>query len=124
MAAAAGMELVDAEHLIVLNHPPGEEYRAHCDDLPPEEIERDRPSAGNRRRTICTYLGTPDEGGAMTFPARGLVIEPKAGRAVVFDNLDADGRPDPASVRASQPVTRGEAWLAMLWLRERPYRAY
>lgn len=124
MAAAAGMELVDAEQLIVLHYQPGQEYRPHRDALPPDAIQRDRPAAGNRRRTICTYLNTPTAGGATDFPAREVRVEPKAGRAVVFDSLDANGQPDPDSIHAGLPVERGEKWLATLWLRERPYRAY
>ncbi|TZF87536.1 2OG-Fe(II) oxygenase superfamily protein [Lysobacter lacus] len=124
MAAAAGMELVDAEQLIVLHYAEGQEYRPHRDYLPPESIQRDHPAAGNRKRTICAYLNTPLEGGATVFPARDVRVEPKAGRAVVFDSLDADGRPDADSLHAGLPVERGEKWLATLWLRERPYRAY
>ncbi|WP_246022728.1 2OG-Fe(II) oxygenase [Cognatilysobacter terrigena] len=124
MAAAAGSELVDAEQLIVLRYEPGQEYRRHRDYLPPDAIERDGPQAGNRRRTICAYLNTPAEGGATDFPAREVRVEPQAGRAVVFDNLDADGRPQPDSLHAGLPVERGEKWLATLWLRERAYRAF
>lgn len=124
MAAAAGVELVHAEQLIVLRYQPGQEYRPHRDDLAPEAIERDRPGAGNRMRTICAYLNTPLEGGATDFPTAGVRVEPEAGRAVVFDSLDADGRPDPGSLHAGLPVERGEKWLATLWLRERPYRSY
>ena len=124
LAAAAGLDLVHAEQLIVLRYAPGEEYRPHRDYLPAGSIERDGPQAGNRLRTICAYLNTPAEGGATEFPTAGVRVEPKAGRAVVFDNLDAEGRPEPMSLHAGLPVVRGEKWLATLWLRERPYRAY
>lgn len=124
MAAAAGVELVDAEQLIVLRYEPGQEYRPHRDYLSSDAIERDRPAAGNRRRTICTYLNTPTEGGATEFPTAGVRIEPKAGRAVVFDNLTAEGGAEPTSLHAGLPVVRGEKWLATLWLRERAYRSY
>ena len=53
-----------------------------------------------------------------------MSIAPVPGRAVVFDNLLADGRPDPESLHAGLPVARGEKWLATLWLRERRYRHY
>lgn len=122
MAAAAGVELVQAEQLIVLRYQPGQEYRPHRDYLPPGKIEQ--PEAGNRVRSICTYLNQVEAGGETEFPLAAVKISPAPGRAVVFDNLLADGRPDPDSLHAGLPVERGEKWLATLWLRERRYRDY
>ncbi|MCW5580537.1 MAG: 2OG-Fe(II) oxygenase [Luteimonas sp.] len=124
MARAAGMELVNAEQLIVLRYEPGQEYRPHRDYLPSSAIERDRPQAGNRARTICVYLNDVDAGGETAFPAAGVEVAPKAGSAVVFDNLRGDGSPDPDSLHAGQPVLRGVKWLATLWLRQGRYRAF
>lgn len=124
MATAAGLPLSQAEHLIVLRYRPGQEYRPHRDYRPPGSIERDRPEAGNRQRTICVYLNEPDAGGETEFPVAGLKIAPRAGRAVIFDNLHADGRPDTDSLHAGLPVQKGEKWLATLWIRQGQYRAY
>lgn len=129
MAAAAGLELVEAEPLIVLRYAPGQEYKPHRDYLPPASIARDGPQAGNRRRTICVYLNPVLAGGATAFPAAGLQVEPLPGRAVVFDNMTYDaaspqGRPDPDSLHAGTPVEAGEKWLATLWIRQGRYRAW
>lgn len=124
IAAAAGLELVHAEPLTVLRYAPGQQYRPHRDYVPPGSIERDRPQAGNRARTICVYLNDVEEGGETEFPVAGVRVTPKAGRAVVFDNLHANGQADPDSLHAGLPVRRGEKWLATLWLRQRPYRFY
>lgn len=122
MAAAAGIPLAHAEQLTVLRYLPGEQYRPHRDYLPPGSRETDKPEAGNRLRTICVYLNTVGAGGATAFPHGALTIAPRAGRAVIFDNLHADGRPDPDSLHAGLPVEAGEKWLATLWIRQRPYR--
>lgn len=124
MARAAGMELANAEQLIVLRYAPGQEYRPHRDYLPPAAVERDRPQAGNRARTICVYLNDVEAGGETVFPVAGVEVVPKAGSAVVFDNLHADGSPDPDSLHAGRPVLRGVKWLATLWLRQGRYRAF
>lgn len=124
MARSARVELSHAEHLTVLRYEPGEEYRPHRDYRPPGSIERDRPEAGNRARTICVYLNDVEAGGETDFPLAGVRIAPVAGRAVVFDNLFADGRPDPDSLHAGLPLAHGEKWLATLWLREHRYRHY
>jgi hypothetical protein len=124
MASAAGMELVQAEHLVVLSYEPGQEYHPHRDYRPPESLRGDVPEAGNRARTVCVYLNEPEAGGETEFPVPGIRVEPQAGRAVVFDNLLADGSPDVDSLHAGLPVERGQKWLATLWLRQGRYRAY
>ncbi|AWV07566.1 2OG-Fe(II) oxygenase [Marilutibacter maris] len=124
IAQAAQMELVHAEQLIVLRYAPGQQYRPHRDYLPPATLAGDRPEAGNRARTICVYLNAVADGGATAFPDAGLSVAPQPGCAVVFDNLDADGGPEPRSLHAGEPVVEGEKWLATLWLRERDYRAF
>jgi hypothetical protein len=122
IARAAQAELVQAEQLIVLRYAPGQEYRPHRDYLPPGTLERDRPGAGNRGRTICVYLNAVASGGETEFPAAGLRVAPRPGRAVIFDNLHDDGQPDIDALHAGCPVVEGEKWLATLWLRQRPYR--
>jgi hypothetical protein len=124
MAAAIGIEFTDAEPLILLRYQPGEEYRPHRDYLPHETLQADRIEAGQRATTLCCYLGDVDSGGGTAFPEVGLVVEPRAGRAVAFRNIRDDGSPDPASLHAGQPVERGEKWVATLWLRQRRYRDY
>lgn len=124
MAAAAGIDLPHAEHLTILRYAPGQEYRPHRDYLPPAAIARDRPQAGDRARTICVYLNAVAAGGATTFPVPGLRIDPLPGRAVIFDNLTPEGRPDPDSLHAGTPVDAGEKWLATLWIRQGRYRSF
>lgn len=124
MAAAAGLPLIQAEHLVVLRYRPGEEYRPHRDTLGPSALAADRPQAGQRARTVCAYLNPVPAGGETDFPMRGVRVAPSPGAAVVFDNLDSAGRPAEASLHAGLPVRAGEKWLATLWLRERPYRRF
>lgn len=124
LAVAGGVDLTHAEHLTVLRYLPGEEYRPHRDYRPPGSLEKDRPDAGNRLRTICAYLNPVLEGGETEFPRAGLTVTPIAGRALVFDNLHPDGQPDPDSLHAGLPIQAGEKWLATLWVRERRYRYF
>jgi hypothetical protein len=124
LCAAAGVDLVQAEHLVVLRYEPGQQYRPHRDYLPEATVARDRPQAGNRVRSICVYLNDVGAGGATEFPVAGVKVEPKAGSAVVFDNLLPDGSPDPDSLHAGLPVERGVKWLATLWLRQGRYRDF
>lgn len=122
MAAAAGIDLPNAEPTTVLHYLPGQEYRPHRDYLPLGALQRDRGLAGNRARTVCAYLAPVAAGGATEFPLAGVRVDPLPGRVVIFDNLKPDGSPDPDSLHAGLPVESGEKWLATLWIRERRYR--
>ncbi|MFM2187919.1 MAG: hypothetical protein RIR43_2491 [Pseudomonadota bacterium] len=124
LAATAGCSLVQAEHLVVLHYGPGQEYRPHRDDLGPDALKRHRPDAGQRWRTLCAYLHPVQAGGQTAFPLLGLTVEPLVGSAVVFDNLDAQGVPEPRSLHAGLPVREGQKWLATLWWRQRAYRPW
>lgn len=124
MATAAGVDLLNAEPLIVLRYQPGEQYRPHRDYLSPGSLQRDRPWAGNRARSVCAYLSPVASGGETDFPVAGVRVAPVPGTAVIFDNLAPDGHPDPRSLHAGLPVREGEKWLATLWLRERRYRSF
>ncbi|MEA9906185.1 2OG-Fe(II) oxygenase [Xanthomonas campestris pv. raphani] len=122
LAACAGLPLSHAEPLSVLCYVPGEHYRPHRDYLPPNTIAIDRPAAGNRLRTVCVYLNAVQAGGATDFPIAGVRVQPRAGAVVCFDNLLADGTPDPDSLHAGLPVDAGSKWLGTLWFRQRRYR--
>jgi prolyl 4-hydroxylase len=124
MAAAAGIDLPNAEQLTVLRYLPGQQYRPHRDYLPPGTLQMDRPHAGNRIRTVCVYLNSVEAGGATEFPMPELRVEPLPGRAVIFDNLSPDCSPDPESLHAGTPVEAGVKWLATLWIRQGRYRNF
>jgi len=123
LAALAATPLALAEPLAVLRYAPGEEYRPHRDYLR-DPAELAAPAPGQRVRTIFAYLTDVPEGGATDFPILGVRIAPQRGRVVLFDNLRADGVADPDTLHAGLPVVRGRKWLATLWLRERPLRAW
>lgn len=124
IATAAGVSLLQAEPLIVLNYLPGQQYHPHRDYLPAAAIARNHPDAGDRAATICVYLNDVEAGGATTFPAAGVTVAPKAGSAIAFRNLLEDGRQDMESLHAGLPVEAGEKWLATLWVRQRRYRDF
>ncbi|WP_434213125.1 2OG-Fe(II) oxygenase [[Pseudomonas] boreopolis] len=122
-ASAFGLRLENAEWLSVLHYLPGEEYRPHRDYLPPQALEAHAPQSGNREHTLCLYLNDVEEGGETAFLCADMKVSPKAGRAVCFSNMSG-GRPDPDSLHAGLPVSKGEKWLATLWVREHSYRPW
>lgn len=124
MARLADAEFTCSEPLIVLRYAPGEQFHPHRDYIAPSSLAGRKPEAGNRAATVCAYLNDVEGGGATRFPAAGMTVPPRAGAAIAFRNLKADGQPDPDSLHAGLPVERGEKWLATLWLRQRRWRGF
>ncbi len=125
MATAAGVEFFRAESLRVMRQEAGDEVLPPVGDyLPPGSGHPGSHVAGNRAHTICVYLNQPEAGGEIQFPAAGFNVKTQTARAVIFDNLQADGSPDLDSQHSALPVKRGEKWLATLWLREGRYRNF
>lgn len=124
MAKVAGGELIQAEPLAVLRYGVGERYLPHYDFLSDNAAGQDLDRYGQRRTTLCCYLNPVEAGGQTDFPNLAVRVEPAPGRAVVFDNVSAEGALEPDSLHAGLPVTAGEKWLATLWLRAAPFRKH
>lgn len=113
IAAISGTRVDQGEALTVLRYQPGQQFRLHSDALP--------QTRNQRVRTVLIYLNDGYEGGETTFPDHGLTIAPRTGDAIVFDNTDAQGRPNIAMRHTGEPVRRGVKWLATRWIRARPF---
>lgn len=123
MAHSAGSSYTHGEYLALLQYKPKEEYRYHCDFLvttnnePLPTVER----SGQRRSTVLVYLNDNFTGGETDFPKWRTCIAPSCGSAVIFNNLDDNGKPNFDSVHCGKPVVSGEKWLLSLWLREKAF---
>lgn len=119
LAALAGRPPEKAECLGVLYYAPGKEYRPHCDWLPPgPEFDR----GGQRAATGLIYLNEDYEGGETRFTVPDLAFKGRIGDVLVFENLNENGDPDPASRHEGVAVRSGEKWLGSTWFREKNYR--
>ena len=76
--------VAQGEALTVLRYSPGQRFRPHLDALP--------DTCNQRVKTVLVYLNDSFTGGTTIFPHAGLRITPRAGDAIVFDNVDADER--------------------------------
>jgi len=74
---------------------------------------------GNRTWTFMVYLDDAMEGGATRFTEIDCVIQPQAGMAVLWNNLNADGSPNAATRHCGEPVTRGRKTIITKWFRVR-----
>lgn len=109
IAALTSTQVRQGEPLSVLHYAPGQEYRPHVDALP--------GAANQRIKTVIVYLNEGYAGGGTHFFSSRVTVTGRGGDAIVFDALDADGRPDAMTIHAGLPVTAGAKWIATRWIR-------
>lgn len=116
IARVTGTRVQWGEPIHVLNYAPGQEYRPHVDALP--------GIANQRQWTVLIYLNDSYRGGATRFELAGVEFAGREGDALMFRNMDAAGRADPATRHAGLPVIAGTKWLASRWIRQRRYHPW
>ncbi len=121
--ALIGVPLAYGEPLQGQRYDVGQEFKAHTD-----YFERDGADwaqfcavSGQRTWTMMIYLNVPDAGGATRFPATGKLHQPEVGKLLAWNNVGADGTPNPATIHAGMKVRRGRKYIITKWLRERPW---
>lgn len=109
-----------AESLQVVRYIKKQGYTPHHDFTYPSITNRYQPS---RFATLLVYLNTVAQGGETTFPCAinnknhdGLSVKPVMGKAVLFYNMLPDGNFDDLSQHGSNPVEKGEKWVANMWV--------
>ncbi|MGZ3274907.1 MAG: 2OG-Fe(II) oxygenase [Caulobacteraceae bacterium] len=126
LCALAGLPAVQAETCQVLHYTVGEYFGPHSDFFEPgfEGHAAMLKDYGQRVVTVLVYLNDDLEGGETDFPKLGLRHRGGKGDALMFRNVDAEGRPDRRTLHAGLPPTRGEKWLLSLWIRDRAPPGY
>jgi prolyl 4-hydroxylase len=110
-----------AEGIQAQRYDVGQQFKAHYDYFEPNTkvYQKFAGVRGNRTWTFMVYLDDAMEGGATRFTAIDLAIRPKTGTAVLWNNLGADGSPNPATRHCGEPVTRGRKTIITKWFRVR-----
>ena len=103
------------EGVQVFHYDTGQQYQTHVDYIEGAENQR--------IATFLVYLNDDFEAGETWFPMPDLKVKPEKGGAVYFANVDPEGRPDPRSIHAGTPPTRGAKWLLSQWVRQQPYQS-
>ncbi len=111
LARASGTSVKQGEPLQVLRYLPGQEYRPHFDALGETDNQR--------ILTFLVYLNDGYEGGGTRFMRSNLAVSGRKGDALLFRNADDQGRPDPNSQHAGDPVEAGQKFIASRWIRQR-----
>ena len=116
-----GLPLDHGEPLQGQRYAPGQEFRPHTDTFNPGGydflVHTDR--GGQRSWTAMIYLNEPEDGGATRFKTIGKTIQPETGKLLTWNNLLADGTPNPATLHQGMKVRRGTKYVLTKWFRER-----
>lgn len=101
----------------IVKYKVGGKYEPHHDFMSYLSGQR---CENDRKYTCMIYLNDAMEGGDTYFPNYKLKISPTKGTLVAWENLYPDGTPNPDSLHAGLPVTKGEKWILVIWVREKP----
>jgi prolyl 4-hydroxylase len=116
-----GLKARQGETLQGQRYAVGQQFKAHHDyfhaDQPYWEDERAR--GGQRCWTAMIYLDQPASGGDTWFSNAGFRISPRTGMLLAWNNMDAEGKPNPQTLHESVPVTAGIKNIVTKWYRER-----
>lgn len=121
LARASGLIVHQQEAPYLLSYERGQEYKAHYDFLLPSEpaFAHILASMGQRVATCLTWLNEDFEGGETSFPKANFRHKGKTGDAMLFLNVtQPDKKPDPMSLHAGTPPTRGRKWMLSQWIRD------
>jgi prolyl 4-hydroxylase len=117
---ALGLDPATGEPIQGQRYAPGQEFRAHTDSFNPGGADYYRFCAeqGQRTWTAMVYLNRPDDGGATRFRTLAKTIQPEPGKLVAWNNLLADGSPNPATLHQGMKVRSGTKYIVTKWFRE------
>lgn len=121
LAALTGLDLRNGEAAQGQRYAPGQQFKLHHDYFHTDQPywEAERANGGQRSWTAMLYLNQPEAGGETNFGTAGICVSPQTGLLLVWNNMDAAGHPNPASLHEGCPVGSGTKYIITKWYRER-----
>lgn len=97
----------------------GEYFKAHTDWFAPntEEFTTHTARGGQRTWTVMVYLNQVEAGGETCFPRIGRCFTPQPGLALAWNNLHANGDPNPDTLHEAMPILAGRKYVLTKWCR-------
>lgn len=97
----------------------GQEFKPHLDAVQhrTSHFASFTQSQGQRTWTVMVFLNDVERGGETRFPRLGQTFQPRRGLALIWNNLDAQGAPNPFTMHQGLPVEAGYKAVLTLWFR-------
>ena len=123
IATALGIDPALGEPIQGQKYEVGDEFRDHTDYFEPSGFDylTHCGETGQRIWTAMVYLNEPAAGGATRFRKLDKIVQPEAGKLVVWANLDRSGKPNAATLHSGMKVRQGSKYVITKWYRERPW---
>jgi|TARA_R100000081_G_scaffold79312_2_gene46077 prolyl 4-hydroxylase len=118
IAAYLGIDIAKGEELQGQLYEPGQYFKAHHDYFDGDSYINHCLSSGNRTHTLMVFLNEDMEGGHTFFPSLKQSVKPETGKALVWDDMDEEGKLLPDSIHEGLPVTEGKKYIVTSWWRE------
>ncbi|MFM7675924.1 MAG: prolyl hydroxylase family protein [Synechococcus sp.] len=124
IAALLGVDPSLSEGIQGQRYGVGEYFREHTDWFTPgtEEYRHHTAPGGQRTWTVMIYLNVVEEGGETRFRLLDRTFTPVMGLALAWNNLMADGTPNPFVLHEALPVQKGCKYVITKWFRAEPGR--
>ena len=121
IARTLGVRLPWSEVIQGQKYEVGQEFKAHTDYFEPgsDEFKKFAGDMGQRTWTFMVNLNDTDKGGATYFTAIDKTFYPKRGRAIIWNNLNEDGTPNPQTMHHGMPVEAGTKQIITKWFRDK-----
>mgnify|MGYP005644113565 FL=1 len=118
-AALLGVDPRLSEPIQGQRYDPGEYFKEHTDWFTPgtEEYIAHTRVGGQRTWTVMIYLNAVELGGETCFRRLDRCFTPTPGLALIWNNLQADGTPNPFTLHEAVPVAKGNKWVITKWFR-------
>ncbi len=107
-------EVIQGQHYEI-----DQEFKAHTDYFEGDQMEKYGGERGQRTYTFMIYLNDVIKGGKTEFHKINKKIEPSLGKAVIWNNLDKNGNPNPNTQHQAHPVLEGSKTIITKWFREK-----
>ena len=95
----------------------GQFFKPHNDYFSGTAYDKHCLQSGNRTFTFMIYLNDDFEGGGTNFPKLNKTIQPKKGKAVIWQNT-IDGVGQPETLHEGQSIYSGKKYIITSWWRE------
>ena len=119
VSGIVNLPIENIEPIQVNRYSENQYFLPHFDFLPHELIV---DTGGQRLFTFLLYLNSDFIGGQTRFPNIDVIIQPNTGQALAWRNCLSDSNLiDHNFLHESMPVSSGEKWILVAWIRESKY---